>query len=112
NTAGGGRGRGHPRRHAGGQRSGGGGPGGRPPARACPRRGFPRAGAGGAGRAPAAATADVPVEIVPGPSAAIAALVASGLPTGRFVFEGFLPRKGSSRKERLGAGGGDRESGG
>ena len=41
------------------------------------------------------------VEIVPGPSAAIAALVASGLPTGRFVFEGFLPRKGSGRTQRL-----------
>ncbi|HEX4819088.1 MAG TPA: 16S rRNA (cytidine(1402)-2'-O)-methyltransferase [Acidimicrobiales bacterium] len=41
------------------------------------------------------------VEVVPGPSAAIAALVASGLPTGRFVFEGFLPRKGSGRTERL-----------
>jgi 16S rRNA (cytidine1402-2'-O)-methyltransferase len=42
-----------------------------------------------------------PVEVVPGPSAALAALVVSGLPTGRFVFEGFLPRKGSSRAERL-----------
>jgi len=42
-----------------------------------------------------------PVEVVPGPSAAIAALVTSGLPTGRFVFEGFLPRKGSGRTERL-----------
>jgi 16S rRNA (cytidine1402-2'-O)-methyltransferase len=41
------------------------------------------------------------VEVVPGPSAAIAALVASGLPTGRFVFEGFLPRKGSGRTQRL-----------
>ncbi|HEX2383729.1 MAG TPA: 16S rRNA (cytidine(1402)-2'-O)-methyltransferase [Acidimicrobiales bacterium] len=41
------------------------------------------------------------VEVIPGPSAAIAALVASGLPTGRFVFEGFLPRKGSGRTERL-----------
>jgi 16S rRNA (cytidine1402-2'-O)-methyltransferase len=41
------------------------------------------------------------VEVVPGPSAAVAALVASGLPTGRFVFEGFLPRKGSGRTQRL-----------
>ena len=43
------------------------------------------------------------VEVVPGPSAAISALVASGLPAGRFVFEGFLPRKGSGRTERLAA---------
>lgn len=49
----------------------------------------------------AVVTAGHAVEIVPGPSAAIAALVASGLPTGRFVFEGFLPRKGSGRGERL-----------
>jgi 16S rRNA (cytidine1402-2'-O)-methyltransferase len=41
------------------------------------------------------------VEVIPGPSAAIAALVASGLPAARFVFEGFLPRKGSGRSERL-----------
>jgi 16S rRNA (cytidine1402-2'-O)-methyltransferase len=41
------------------------------------------------------------VEVVPGPSAGIAALVASGLPTGRFVFEGFLPRKATPRTERL-----------
>jgi 16S rRNA (cytidine1402-2'-O)-methyltransferase len=44
-----------------------------------------------------------PVEVVPGPSAALAALVVSGLPAGRFVFEGFLPRKGPSRAERLAA---------
>ena len=49
----------------------------------------------------AAVEAGHPVEIVPGPSAAITALVTSGLPTGRFVFEGFLPRKGSGRSERL-----------
>jgi 16S rRNA (cytidine1402-2'-O)-methyltransferase len=41
------------------------------------------------------------VEVVPGPSASVAALVVSGLPAGRFVFEGFLPRKGSGRSERL-----------
>ena len=49
----------------------------------------------------AAAAADHTVEVVPGPSAAVAALVVSGLPTGRFCFEGFLPRKGSARAERL-----------
>lgn len=49
----------------------------------------------------AAASAGHTVEVVPGPSAAIAGLVASGLPTGRFCFEGFLPRRGSARTERL-----------
>lgn len=49
----------------------------------------------------AALAAGVTVEVVPGPSAALAALVLSGLPTGRFVFEGFLPRKGRQRAERL-----------
>jgi 16S rRNA (cytidine1402-2'-O)-methyltransferase len=45
--------------------------------------------------------AGLAVEVIPGPSAADAALVISGLSTGRFVFEGFLPRKGSGRRERL-----------
>jgi 16S rRNA (cytidine1402-2'-O)-methyltransferase len=45
----------------------------------------------------------VPVDVVPGPSAAVAALVVSGLPTDRFVFEGFLPRSGRSRAARLAA---------
>jgi 16S rRNA (cytidine1402-2'-O)-methyltransferase len=49
----------------------------------------------------AAAAANHTVEVVPGPSAVLAALVVSGLPTGRFVFEGFLPRKGATRSERL-----------
>jgi 16S rRNA (cytidine1402-2'-O)-methyltransferase len=43
----------------------------------------------------------LPVEAVPGPSAAITALVLSGLPGDRFVFEGFLPRKGRARAERI-----------
>jgi 16S rRNA (cytidine1402-2'-O)-methyltransferase len=43
----------------------------------------------------------VRVEPVPGPSAVLAALVASGLPTGRFVFEGFLPRTKGDRWERV-----------
>ena len=43
----------------------------------------------------------IDVRVVPGPSAAIAALATSGLPTDRFVFEGFLPRKAGDRKRRL-----------
>src|SRR5260370_39172469 len=46
--------------------------------------------------------AGVTVEVVPGPSAALAGLAVSGLPTQRFVFEGFLPRRGSARRGRLG----------
>lgn len=49
----------------------------------------------------AAARAGVTVEAVPGPSAVISALVLSGLPTARFCFEGFLPRKGPERRRRL-----------
>lgn len=41
------------------------------------------------------------VEVLPGPTALIPALVLSGLPTARFAFEGFLPQKGSERRERL-----------
>ena len=40
------------------------------------------------------------VEAIPGPSALITALVASGLPTDRFIFEGFLPHK-KGRKGKL-----------
>lgn len=47
--------------------------------------------------------AGLAVEVVPGPSAALAALVISGLSTDRFVFEGFLPRKGTARAQRLAA---------
>ena len=51
--------------------------------------------------AAAVAEADLPVTVVPGPSAALTALALSGPPTGRFTFEGFLARKGSERSRRL-----------
>ncbi|WP_187977677.1 16S rRNA (cytidine(1402)-2'-O)-methyltransferase [Mycetocola sp. JXN-3] len=46
----------------------------------------------------AAAAADVRVTILPGPSAVLSALAVSGLPTDRFCFEGFLPRKSGERR--------------
>ncbi len=45
--------------------------------------------------------AGLPVEVIPGPSAVVCALVASGLPMERFFFEGFLPRKAGAQRERL-----------
>lgn len=41
------------------------------------------------------------VEPIPGASAVVAGLIGSGLPTGRWVFEGFLPRPKSDRRDRL-----------
>jgi 16S rRNA (cytidine1402-2'-O)-methyltransferase len=55
----------------------------------------------------ACAERGVDVRVVPGPSAAIAALVVSGLPTDRFSFEGFLPRTARDRRARLEALAGD-----
>lgn len=49
----------------------------------------------------AAADADCTVTIVPGPSAPLAAVAVSGLASGRFVYEGFLPRRGAARTARL-----------
>jgi 16S rRNA (cytidine1402-2'-O)-methyltransferase len=49
----------------------------------------------------AAIGASVPVVAIPGPSAVTAALSVAGLPTDRFVFEGFLPRRAAARRERL-----------
>jgi 16S rRNA (cytidine1402-2'-O)-methyltransferase len=51
----------------------------------------------------AAVSADIRVTVVPGPSAVLAALVVSGLPTDRFCVEGFLPRSGGRRRRRLDA---------
>lgn len=48
-----------------------------------------------------AAEEGIPVVAVPGPSAALAALIVSGLPTDRFFFQGFLPVKAGARKETL-----------
>ena len=49
----------------------------------------------------AAVQASVVVTVIPGPSAVLAALAVSGLPTDRFTFEGFLPRKSGDRKKNL-----------
>ncbi len=43
----------------------------------------------------------ISITVLPGPSAVISALVLSGLPTDRFSFEGFIPRKGKERTEIL-----------
>jgi 16S rRNA (cytidine1402-2'-O)-methyltransferase len=49
----------------------------------------------------AAIDAGIPVVALPGPSALVTALCASGLPTDRFYFEGFLPAKKAERTARL-----------
>ncbi|MGE0465410.1 MAG: 16S rRNA (cytidine(1402)-2'-O)-methyltransferase [Steroidobacteraceae bacterium] len=49
----------------------------------------------------AALAAGIAVSPVPGPSAAVAALSASGLPSDRFCFEGFLPARAIARRRRL-----------
>lgn len=50
-----------------------------------------------------AVEAGIAVSVVPGPSAVLVALALSGLPTDRFCFEGFLPRKPGERRRRLAA---------
>ena len=49
----------------------------------------------------AAVAADLPVTCAPGPSAVLAALALSGLPTDRFCFEGFAPRRAGERARAL-----------
>ncbi|MBN3032811.1 MAG: 16S rRNA (cytidine(1402)-2'-O)-methyltransferase [Candidatus Saganbacteria bacterium] len=51
----------------------------------------------------AAVEQGIRVEVIPGPSALVTALVASGLPTDRFVFEGFLPKKPGKKRKALAA---------
>lgn len=48
-----------------------------------------------------AQNAKIPYTIIPGPSASISALVLSGLPTERFVFEGFLSREKKERQQQI-----------
>ena len=55
----------------------------------------------------AARAAGIPVYGLPGPCALVAALSVSGLPTARFVFEGFLPAQAGARASRLAALAGD-----
>jgi 16S rRNA (cytidine1402-2'-O)-methyltransferase len=47
----------------------------------------------------AAVEAEIEVTVIPGPSAVLSALAVSGLPTDRFTFEGFLPRKQGERRK-------------
>ncbi|HEY0786522.1 MAG TPA: 16S rRNA (cytidine(1402)-2'-O)-methyltransferase [Acidobacteriaceae bacterium] len=49
----------------------------------------------------AAIAAGIPVHPIPGPNAALTALVASGLPVERFAFHGFLPEKAGARRTQL-----------
>ena len=64
--------------------------------------GMPGVSDPGARAVAAAIAAGVRVEIIPGPSAALAALLGSGLPTDRFTFIGFPPREEGARRELFG----------
>jgi 16S rRNA (cytidine1402-2'-O)-methyltransferase len=54
-----------------------------------------------------AVAAGIPIEVIPGPSALVSALVISGLPTDHFVFEGFLPNRKERRRKALQAAAGE-----
>ncbi|MBF0532711.1 MAG: 16S rRNA (cytidine(1402)-2'-O)-methyltransferase [Candidatus Omnitrophica bacterium] len=51
----------------------------------------------------AASEQGIPLTVIPGPCALIAGLCLSGLPTDKFIFEGFLPVKSAARRKRLAA---------
>lgn len=59
--------------------------------------GMPTVSDPGFGLVRAAAAEGLPVTVIPGPSAVLAALAVAGLPTDRFTFEGFLPRRPGER---------------
>jgi len=63
--------------------------------------GMPAVSDPGYGLVAAAVEAGVTVTAIPGPSAVLMALAISGMPTDRFAFEGFLPRKPSERRSTL-----------
>ncbi|GAB3602418.1 16S rRNA (cytidine(1402)-2'-O)-methyltransferase [Microbacterium aureliae] len=63
--------------------------------------GMPTVSDPGYGVVAAAAAAGVQVTALPGPSAVLTALAVSALPTDRFTFEGFLPRKPGERRSAL-----------
>lgn len=63
--------------------------------------GLPGVSDPGAALVQEAVAAGVAVEVIPGASASLMALVLSGFPTDRFVFEGFLPVKAGARRKRL-----------
>src|SRR5699024_9801219 len=68
-----------------------------------PEAGMPAISDPGYRLAQEAIAVGIPVTVAPGASAAITALVLSGLPTDRFAFEGFLPRKTGDRAKVLAA---------
>lgn len=64
--------------------------------------GMPGVSDPGARAVAAAVTSGAKVEVIPGPSASLAALVGSGLPSDRFLFLGFPPREAGARQELAG----------